>query len=143
MVKLHVSEEALWLHEFVEDSLDSFRQKATEEAVGRARGGGALETSEGGAPRGSDGYPETQFMCTHVRRMDFALSCARYEEEYRSGRCVERSAWLHAVLSPRGCVLSSKDCFSYFVDSSSINSTGRGNIPRTLFEREGAEKKPL
>lgn len=85
MVKLHVSEEATWVHDFVDDSLDRFRRKATEEAAERDNTGGAEGESSGESSRGID-LAATQFMCGHVRRQDFKASCARYEEEYRSGR---------------------------------------------------------
>lgn len=86
MVKLHVSEEATWLHDFVDDSLDRFRRKAIEKTARQARGAGG-EDDEGDWEGGMIGA-ETQFMCAHVRRQDFEASCARYEEEYQSGRYV-------------------------------------------------------
>lgn len=84
MVKLHVSEEATWLHDFVEDSLDRFRRKTTETVAGRGSGGG--RGGDGGKGYFGSGGAETQFMCAHVRRQDFEESCARYDEEYRTGR---------------------------------------------------------
>ena len=87
MVKLHVSEEATWVHDFVDSSLDRFRRKATEVAAGR-QNQGEVE-GEGGVERtlrGGDDPAATQFMCAHVRRQDFKASCSSYEEEYRSGR---------------------------------------------------------
>lgn len=84
MVKLHVSEEATWVHDFVDDSLDRFRRKAAQVLAERESNWGVEGGSEG-TSRGSE-LAATQFMCGHVRRQDFKASCARYEEEYRSGR---------------------------------------------------------
>lgn len=88
MVKLHVSEEASWVHDFVDDSLERFRQKATEAAEqaeqadpgGEGGGGEELSDADGRNPATAD------FMCAHVRRQDFKESCSCYEEEYRTGR---------------------------------------------------------
>lgn len=86
MIKLHVSEEANWLHDFVDDSLDRFRRKATQAAAKKSRGRESGEEH----PDDGTGGADTQFMCAHIRRQDFEASCARYEEEYRTGRWVDR-----------------------------------------------------
>lgn len=98
MVRLHVSEESSWLHDFVEDILTRFKSKAADASVNRGRGeaaGGKHDTSKHNEVR--DGgetealtptHTETEFMCAHIRRQDFEASCARYEEEFRSGKCV-------------------------------------------------------
>ena len=86
MVKLHVSEEATWLHDLVDDSITRFTEKA-KVAGGEILGQAEAEESEGEvtSDRRVSGS-ETQFMCAHVRRQDFQASCVRYEEEYRSAR---------------------------------------------------------
>lgn len=86
MVKLHVSEEATWLHDFVEDSLARFRQKATEALAKRDNGRKREADIQSGTDGRWTGGAETEFMCAHIRRQDFQESCARYEEEFRSGR---------------------------------------------------------
>lgn len=88
MVKLHVSEEATWLHNFVEDTLSRFRRKSAEAAVKRGRGEAAGKDATTRRSGTSSDVVETEFMCAHVRRQDFEASCARYEEEFQSGRCV-------------------------------------------------------
>lgn len=96
MVKLHVSEEATWVHDFVDDSLDRFRRKATEAAAERANHVGVQDENGVETSRGGVDFAATQFMCAHVRRQDFKASCARYEEEYRSGRYC--GGWLYSAL---------------------------------------------
>lgn len=87
MVKLHVSEEATWLHEFVEDSLARFKEEAMEKHAKKSKGRGKeLARQDSRADGRSAGGGETEFMCAHIRRQDFEESCARYEEEFRSGR---------------------------------------------------------
>lgn len=85
MVKLHVSEEATWVHDFVDSSLDGFRRDATKAAAGRANDGEVESEGVERTFRGDD-LASTQFMCAHVRRQDFKASCSSYEEEYRTGR---------------------------------------------------------
>lgn len=88
MVKLHVSEEASWLHDFVEDTLARFASKATKASARRGRFGVVEKDVTGKEAGHGDEVEEKQFMCAHIRRQDFEESCSRYEEEYRSGRYV-------------------------------------------------------
>lgn len=97
MVKLHVSEEATWVHDFVDDSLDRFRRKATEVAAERADHAGVQGENGVEPSRGGVDLAATQFMCAHVRRQDFKASCARYEEEYRSGRYIHHCRSLFCI----------------------------------------------
>lgn len=110
MVKLHVSEEAIWLHDFVEDSLSRFQTlaKDAETTNGKEKGTLKRATSTEGSVAAGRGVnsAETEFMCAHIRRQDFEASCARYEEEYRSGRCVfELDIIVDAISTVHGGVL--------------------------------------
>ncbi|CAN0256094.1 unnamed protein product, partial [Hapterophycus canaliculatus] len=106
MVKLHVSEEASWVHDFVDDSLLRFRRKAMEAAAARAPAPPEGEADDEGGRGGRGGgvgwgqeLAETQFMCAHVRRQDFKASCSCYEEEYRGGSARE---WVKEALDGGG-----------------------------------------
>ncbi|CAB1118120.1 unnamed protein product [Ectocarpus sp. CCAP 1310/34] len=108
MVKLHVSEEASWVHEFVDDSLERFREKATEAAA-------AAEQADSGGEGGDEELSDVggrnpaaaEFMCAHVRRQDFEESCSCYEEEYRTGSARD---WVKEALDGGGvCWVEEQD----------------------------------
>lgn len=109
MVKLHVSEEASWVHDFVDDSLLRFRRKAMEAAAAArapALPEGESDDIESGGGGGVGWGPElaaTQFMCAHVRRQDFRASCSCYEEEYRSGKWVLTRLVAFSQYGKRAC----------------------------------------